>query len=753
MANDKKPSIYVDRGTIGSSDELDEYGVWVKSEPQDLSSAASKIHETPEFSREISEAASGTDDSDLDSPEIDELSEFDELKPENSVKASEDTVLQDDFDIPELDIEEKTSDEAFDFGEFEDHAGSSTTSDDFIELPEIEDSVKEELEGTENEDSGNEGFTEVSMDDFIGTLDTAPESAAGVNNAVSTMSDFPLEEPVQKESDFMEETVSEVFASDSAGQTTAGKASADLSTQLLMKIAEELSSIRVELSTLKKEFSSIKPIAVQPEETEKRDFFGEEDDEKIALTGDELNNILNTADFTEEAGADATTELSENLDIQEAEDVTSSDPFPEESGIAVEEQISEDLNFEELPVSDEVNLDTLNEQDLDIGLSDTDLVELGSEELGNETTLDDLPEFISGEQDSAEAISAEAISSEVNSAETDVTQIDLAEPDSSKTDAAEPEQIENAEPASPDGFDDFNISLDDESFEWEKEPESTAEVQDPDSSSSESLDETLDIKPDAEVLPDFADEETDELKQIRENGAEPMTSAPAPEDSDYLEEDPLAQEPLAQEPLALEPLADETLIPNELGAEDIVPEISDESIDFSEAVIDEPDLSSEIQDNPLEEPSLEDISIHLDLSELGSDELGSGEEALNVESGEDGSSSGEDLSLIPEGFIQTTDDPGISAGDNEEETVSEEDLGILEAAETAPDTFTEAEEVKDIESEETKNIPSTVQRELKTILSYLDQLLESLPDEKIEEFAKSDYYDTYKKLFKELGLV
>jgi hypothetical protein len=35
----------------------------------------------------------------------------------------------------------------------------------------------------------------------------------------------------------------------------------------------------------------------------------------------------------------------------------------------------------------------------------------------------------------------------------------------------------------------------------------------------------------------------------------------------------------------------------------------------------------------------------------------------------------------------------------------------------------------------------------------MDQLLESLPEDKIEEFAKSEYYETYKKLFEELGLV
>jgi hypothetical protein len=35
---------------------------------------------------------------------------------------------------------------------------------------------------------------------------------------------------------------------------------------------------------------------------------------------------------------------------------------------------------------------------------------------------------------------------------------------------------------------------------------------------------------------------------------------------------------------------------------------------------------------------------------------------------------------------------------------------------------------------------------------YLDQLLEALPEEKIREFANSEYFGTYKKLFEELGL-
>ncbi|MDR0409805.1 MAG: hypothetical protein LBH18_05350 [Spirochaetaceae bacterium] len=44
-------------------------------------------------------------------------------------------------------------------------------------------------------------------------------------------------------------------------------------------------------------------------------------------------------------------------------------------------------------------------------------------------------------------------------------------------------------------------------------------------------------------------------------------------------------------------------------------------------------------------------------------------------------------------------------------------------------------------------------KELQIVLSYMDRLLESLPDEKIEEFARSEQFDIYKKVFKELGLV
>ncbi len=45
-----------------------------------------------------------------------------------------------------------------------------------------------------------------------------------------------------------------------------------------------------------------------------------------------------------------------------------------------------------------------------------------------------------------------------------------------------------------------------------------------------------------------------------------------------------------------------------------------------------------------------------------------------------------------------------------------------------------------------------LKQDIKSVLLYMDQLLENLPEDKIVEFAKSDEFVTYKKLFNELGL-
>jgi hypothetical protein len=108
------------------------------------------------------------------------------------------------------------------------------------------------------------------------------------------------------------------FTPDIEGNTVIAS---DKSTELLMKIADELSSIKNEISTLKSELAGFKAAAPTQSADDLSDsdaasestgFFSDDDtDETIALTGDELNNILITADFTEEKNQEETEEKAE----------------------------------------------------------------------------------------------------------------------------------------------------------------------------------------------------------------------------------------------------------------------------------------------------------------------------------------------------------------------------------------------------------------------------------------------------------
>ncbi|TVR60657.1 MAG: hypothetical protein EA426_04460 [Spirochaetaceae bacterium] len=50
------------------------------------------------------------------------------------------------------------------------------------------------------------------------------------------------------------------------------------------------------------------------------------------------------------------------------------------------------------------------------------------------------------------------------------------------------------------------------------------------------------------------------------------------------------------------------------------------------------------------------------------------------------------------------------------------------------------------------SLPEDLKNEIRAVLTYMDQLLEALPEEKIEEFARSEHFEVYKRLFEELGL-
>jgi len=64
----------------------------------------------------------------------------------------------------------------------------------------------------------------------------------------------------------------------------------------------------------------------------------------------------------------------------------------------------------------------------------------------------------------------------------------------------------------------------------------------------------------------------------------------------------------------------------------------------------------------------------------------------------------------------------------------------------------EKERKEKIINEKLENLSDSTREELKKVLKYLDSLLESLPEEKIKEFAHSEYYDLYNKILDKLGI-
>ena len=89
------------------------------------------------------------------------------------------------------------------------------------------------------------------------------------------------------------------------------------------------------------------------------------------------------------------------------------------------------------------------------------------------------------------------------------------------------------------------------------------------------------------------------------------------------------------------------------------------------------------------------------------------------------------------------------------EPVLAESYGF-ETPDVKEDVLSENESVPQSEEVAVENqiseIPQDLKQDIKSVLVYMDQLLDSLPEEKIAEFARSEHFELYKKLFNELGL-
>jgi hypothetical protein len=568
MAFDKK---YNDKGKVGSHEELEAYGVWVKSEPQDLASGfgASVNFETGSSPFEVA----GFDD---------------EVMPYDA-----------DF---------------------------STGFDDI---------------GFSGIDFSDLGSQEIDVDNF---------RFSGIADEADSIEDFSVNN-FEERSENIDRGNRE-----------------EMSTQLLMKIADELSSIRAELTTLKMEFAGARMESRRStgEEANNSSFFSDGDDEKIALTGDEMDDILGSAGF----------------------------------------QNDKDLSHDSLRDEDEAALKKLSELNDDAGFTlneDIDFDSLGMD-LDNEIEKSSIEQSMLSELDNAFSDDF-GLSFEDTSSLLDSSPLLESPPllEASVFDTTSPDTLES--------FDDIDTGRGfDEEF------------------------------PVIDTL-----EELDELHDIRLKGADPLI--PAPENTAYLEEDPFLTTETGLEDLSLKESAvnlnlDESVfgfsfddfdIENQTSLENNLDDDFGNALMFDQSLEEMDDADISLEELPLAESNLEDISIGMDNFMESSDT--DAEDSL--------------AQVIPEAF-ETGDGKTASPYDDDLEAFIEEELAAAEDTGKNND-FTAKPEKSPAGTD--NDFPSGMKDELKKVLSYMDHLLESLPEEKIEEFAKSEYFDTYKKLFKELGLV
>lgn len=255
------------------------------------------------------------------------------------------------------------------------------------------------------------------------------------------------------------------------------------------------------------------------------------------------------------------------------------------------------------------------------------------------------------------------------------------------------------------------------------------------------------------------------ISALAEEGVAPLTEPP--EDTSYLEE-PEELQLAGEEELPEAPLLEPS--PEELDIEDLVEERFEEAEELPLAEFESAEDLEAASDLEEESEELEELTLELDSEEAPlvletpeninvavpeiEEELGVEDavpefvEALpEVEEVEEAASFGE-IPLHHEETSGTGQEPRASAREPEPPEAGEAEVEAPSEVETLLVEDLEAGEVRKPEP-----IPNRIKDEVRSVLVYLDKLLESLPEEKIEEFAKSDHFETYKRLFEELGLV
>jgi len=412
--------------------KLERYGVWVKIEPRTVmeSQGAESSFELTDLEALGAGAASRRS------------------SPENTITLEEEKLL-DELDT-ELGPSEATREPSIPEEE------PLLAEDE--ELPDISEVSDAGSEPEDLEPISDEELPELELEEEPTPAVSKRAASAEPNEVEVTLSETEAEKERFEDLDALETELASVAAA--PAEQRAG------SSEILARIEDELRSIRADLTQLRSELSGMRKPGAEPAvaappaggETQSG-FFDEDEDETIALTGDELDNILNTAEITEEVAEAAPVE--ESMDLTEIPE-ESSTAGPQEDLLGLEpaeslqeagaesavEELPSELELEDLsaelgaPKSGSASAEGLPELDLE-GIPEIETTEKDVqpvEEVGDLETLD-LEE---------EAGELEAVEEPAERAKSDTEQVEELGPDVDLDAlAAEAEALESEDSVAP----------------------------------------------------------------------------------------------------------------------------------------------------------------------------------------------------------------------------------------------------------------------------------------------------------------
>ena len=750
--------------------ELDSYGVWVKRAPQDASEEALDL-DLPDFS-DFQETADQTgiieEQNDNEVPVADQDSSVTDENGEISI----DDFVTDGFtdpneayapsspNPPEQDGEISLDD--FMEGGFEAPSEGSTNSESASESDEV--SLDDFLDGDFSDGAGASSSDEISIDDFL--------DDDSVSSAKQKEDDITNDDPLDIDVEFTE------AEEDAVPTTEITEENESENEESFADDDDMFDSIEmIETASEPEAETPVTESNIELEDVSLDDFNLEEsDDATAAALGASINSSVSSGEETVSLD-------SFGIDSSSEEMPAGTGSSRKQQTVDYELAITEEDNVQAAPVIDEIKSDSVTQNK-----------EETTETTVNNELLEKIVSDLSGLKDEINALKNDLAELKEKNTLDNISSGQNDEEQPAENEIELPVQSEPAE--EPGGF--FNSDEEDDTIALSGDELSnivsnadfTEETAEPDTQYDESTEETVtEEQPEQELPEDFSADFSNDtpfggIEDTVIPDEEPDTGLSMDINEEILEEPNLDDiETNADIPEEIEiPKVDDIAETQdeEPTLDDILVESS--STDFMDSVTDSTNMQPDIEITEPVEPELaeEEAAITKEeaddiTSEYSADTTENTEPVLDedaaLELPEESSSDAENTAeestddIFNETAIedaQHTQDAMMNDIMNEAPSVdnalSEENVDYLSKDNTvlsddeAAVAESEPEPSAETEQTDTSDLPSDIKEDVKSVLLYMDQLLENLPEDKIMEFAKSEQFTTYKKLFNELGL-